>query len=420
MPMVMAIPAQLPTQSIRQRYLLCSNIVVHRGADGRIYIDSLWHKDLQAHLEYIDHLTLAAPVRPLDTPDGVIALPANVSLRLIELPAPVDLRSAILSLAVTAARLWRSIGESEIVHIGVAGWPIPLGWLAAPMARLRRKPIVLVIESAPWRATATARPSLRARAKAIVFERLARWCAATADLTVYTQPAYAKTFPSGAGRGYVLPATWIDQSDVLCAREAESSWRDKRHESRQSGLAVAYCGRLHRDKGLEHLLAAMGLLDSRGVPIRLDIFGEGEMFDECRAASARVRGRAQVHMLGTVSYGTALFERLRTYHAVVVPSLSDEQPRIVYDAYSQAVPVLASDTPGLRACVSDNSTGRIAPATDGAGWADLLSWAAEHIDDLQQMGLTALGIARVMTHASMHQRRKELLLAMMAGRLDNR
>ena len=43
---------------------------------------------------------------------------------------------------------------------------------------------------------------------------------------------------------------------------------------------------------------------------------------------------------------------------MLVPNLGDEQPRIVYDAYSQAVPVLASATPGLKACVEEGVTGR--------------------------------------------------------------
>ena len=34
----------------RGRYLLCTNVVSYRDAEGRRYLDPLWRKDLLAHL----------------------------------------------------------------------------------------------------------------------------------------------------------------------------------------------------------------------------------------------------------------------------------------------------------------------------------------------------------------------------------
>ncbi len=47
----------------------------------------------------------------------------------------------------------------------------------------------------------------------------------------------------------------------------------------------------------------------------------------------------RVSLLEPVSYGTFL-NLLRGFDAILVPSLSDEQPRPIFDAFSQAVPVL--------------------------------------------------------------------------------
>jgi len=97
---------------------------------------------------------------------------------------------------------------------------------------------------------------------------------------------------------------------------------------------------------------------------------------------------------------------------VIVPSLSDEQPRIVYDAFSQAVPVVASNTPGLRDCVRHGSTGRL--VTGGpADWAAEFKWCFEHSNELEEMGSRGLETARLMTHAEMHRRRWRLLVEML-------
>ncbi|WP_333190780.1 hypothetical protein [Microcoleus sp. Pol7_A1] len=67
--------------------------------------------------------------------------------------------------------------------------------------------------------------------------------------------------------------------------------------------------------------------------------------------------------MGTIAYGKELFRLLQEYHAIVVPSLSEDQPRIVYDdAYSQVVPILASNTDGLRDCIHNHKTGVIVTA----------------------------------------------------------
>ena len=120
--------------------------------------------------------------------------------------------------------------------------------------------------------------------------------------------------------------------------------------------------------------------------------------------------------MGTVPYDDAFLRLLRTYHAVVVPSFSDEQPRIVYDSFSQAVPVLDSDTPGLRACVVHRQTGLITALNDAACWADLFRWCLHHPDEMERMGTAGLEIARGRTHQEMHRQRWRLLVKMLAGR----
>ena len=164
------------------------------------------------------------------------------------------------------------------------------------------------------------------------------------------------------------------------------------------------------------LLEAVDRLSPEQYAIEIDIAGAGPLQADCEAFIAAYQGTIKVRFIGTVRYGADFFALLRSYHAVVVPSISDEQPRIVYDAYSQGVPVLASDTAGLRSCVRADVTGCLDTPGSAESLARRLAWASGHIAQLESMGLAALGVARGLTHRGMHQRRLVALASALEAR----
>jgi glycosyltransferase involved in cell wall biosynthesis len=137
-------------------------------------------------------------------------------------------------------------------------------------------------------------------------------------------------------------------------------------------------------------------------------------------AASELTGATTVNLLGTVPYGAPLFELIRSYDAVVVPSISDEQPRIVFDAYSQAVPVLASDTRGLRSCVKSDELGLFVAPNDVSALANLLRYVAMHRTELKRLGINSLAYAHSMTHQKMHRQRAVLLQTMIEKRSKSR
>jgi glycosyltransferase involved in cell wall biosynthesis len=108
-------------------------------------------------------------------------------------------------------------------------------------------------------------------------------------------------------------------------------------------------------------------------------------------------------------YGLPFLNFLERYHAVVVPSLSDEQPRIVFDAMARAIPVLASKTDGLQFIIENNRTGRLIEPGDPAKLAQAIAlWAADPAI-LRDLGMEALSRARGKTHRAMHAERSRII-----------
>ena len=402
--------ASLPTLS--PSYLLVINIPLYRrGSD--LLAGHLWFKDLARHVAYIEKLTMACPI--LDASPSEAAHPMSSDKRLatiqvVALPAAESSLRAILALPWTLVRLWRAVRNADIVHAGVAGWPIPYGWLVTPIAKMLGKKLVIIVESAPWRLN-TGRPrTVKAVVSALLFEALARWCVGRADLAIFTQENYRDSLLGRhRSRGHVIHASWIDEGTIISDEEARDVWRRKRSMS-SPNLSILFAGRLEPQKGLLILLDAMRLLARKDLPIRLDILGSGDLAKTCRDVSNELTGSTRVGVLGSVPYGAPLFELLRGYHAAILPSISDEQPRIVYDAYSQGLPVLATRTTGLQSCVADGRTGWFAEPDSADELSRMIERAFANLTEIEAMGMEAVVVARSMTHQRMHRERHRLLL----------
>ena len=392
-----------------ERYLLVAGLPYYLGEDGRVWLDRLWHRDLIAHLRYLPRLRMAAPrLMKRDEPDLVALSDADARrLELVPLPPMRSKLEALHGLPRALPALWRAVGDADTVHSGIAGWPIPLGWFVNPIALLRKRKLVLVIESAFWRLTPSTPRTAGRLLRYHLTEALGRWSTNRAHLVIATHRGYLRslaTHPRGITA--VTPANWVAEEDLLAADAAARLWQRKQ----ASPVRFAFFGRLIADKGVRVLLESIRqLAESDAAPrvdCRIDLIGQGELLEECRRAAAAF---PFVRVFDPVPYGEPFFSLAREYHAIIVPSLSDEQPRIIYDAYSQAVPVICSDTEGNRDEVAKGATGWLFEPGSPDALARALLEAAAQTGELARRGMNALERARGSTHAQMHRQRAELL-----------
>ena len=403
-------------EPISKRYLMVMNIRSTCDEKGDRYLDPMWAKDLTEHFKYLKDFTLASPCQQEKFPENQIAVnrePSFSDVKFIDIPCPNSYKDAILTLPTTVAKLWSAIGKADIVHSCVAGWPIPMGWLVTPIALIQRKYYVLVVESAPWRLEPGKTIKIKDKIIAYVSEIVNRWCVNNANLTIFTQPEYQQSLlTKRQERGHIIHASWIDEENIISESDSAKIWHRKISPSTQK-LKLLFAGRLESSKGLLVLMEAMKILDNKNIAVNLDILGDGSLLNQCKTLSKNLRKSVNIQFLGTLPYSKEFFRLLQEYHAVVVPNLSDEQPRIVYDAYSQALPVLASNTNGLRDCIQNHTTGLIVNGNDPVALADSIEWSSQNLPRLASMGKASLQKAQSMTHQQMHRSRWELLLKML-------
>ena len=390
---------------IAGRYLLVIHIPVFCNGDGKRYVDPLWRKDLVGHPDYISDFTLACPRIDGPLPKGLVPVD-DPRIKFLDLPGR---HKRTLALPVMVARLWRGIGRADVVHSCLGGWIIvSMENITNIIARIRGKFLFIIVESSPWRIDRGARASWLKRMKAHLAEMVNRWSISLTDLAIFTQAEYKQSLlTKRPERGHVIHASWIDEGNIAGEADVEKAWSNKLAEA-TGPLKLLFAGRLSPAKGVGELLDALDLAEAKGLPVHLDVLGEGELLSKCQAAASKQRHVTRLDLLGTVPYGPEFFGKLQDYHAVIVPSLSDEQPRIVYDAFSQGVPVLASNTPGLRDCVHASAGWLFAPG-DASAMVDTWTEASVQRGALRELGVAGLGIARQMTHRHMHVKRWRLL-----------
>ncbi|RAU21947.1 glycosyl transferase [Paramagnetospirillum kuznetsovii] len=129
-------------------------------------------------------------------------------------------------------------------------------------------------------------------------------------------------------------------------------------------LYVWVCvGMIRPDKGQDHLLAALALLRDKGLEPTLVVVGSAT--DECADYEAGLY--RQVEQLGLdgrvvfTGYRDDVSELMQMGDAVVIPSLTEAQPRVAVQAFAVGKPVVASNVGGVPEIVFDGETGRLVP-----------------------------------------------------------
>jgi glycosyltransferase involved in cell wall biosynthesis len=396
---------------IAQPYALFVCAPLEIDEQGRRWTIATWAKDLALHLDYISDLTLVSPAIRVKTrsADTVSLDEAPFDrLKFIDLPSPTTEWEAIRTLPEHLLKYWRAIGPARVVHSGFAGWPIIQAWVAVPLAKLRGRFALGNVESSPWRSSGAGLP-WHNRLRGSIGEVFTRVTLRMADLKLLTSQQYYKDLlPPGTPGAHVTPATWLNAEWILGEDQAIAAW-----DAKEGPVRLLFVGRLIPEKGVSQLLSAIEAATEAGANVELAIhpLRTTSWHDEFIAAARGLAaaGKAAVTVLDEIPYGDEYMSLIRSSDAVMVPSVSDEQPRVTYDALSQAVPVIGSATGGICEVVESGVTGRLSPPNDVDALIESIVWAGRNRPALREMGLRGPASIRHATHQTMHRNRHILL-----------
>lgn len=125
--------------------------------------------------------------------------------------------------------------------------------------------------------------------------------------------------------------------------------RERQPEGATTPLRLLFAGNVDRHRGIFALLSALSSLAAQGVDAELTVHGRWNPLDrpagEEYVRSQRLDGR--VKLLDPLPR-EELREAFRSHDIFVYQSVNDGSPRVVLEAASTAIPIIASGHPGIR------------------------------------------------------------------------
>jgi len=211
-------------------------------------------------------------------------------------------------------------------------------------------------------------------------------------------------------RRYHLPAERIRTipNGVDLQRFAVQPWPQV---DGSEALRLLFVGRLDRQKGLDLLLDALGMV-KRPVGFKLRVIGVGPEL-------ARLRYQARTAGLDSMVEFCGHQQDVVAHYAwsevVVLPSRFEGMPNVVLEAMACARPVLGTRVDGTTDLIADAAGGWLVPSDDPLALAQRLEQVANERVTLQSIGLAGRRTAEVkysmVRVASMYLREYEAMLA---------
>ena len=394
---------------IVESYTLFGRIPLFRDTQGRYATDVLWQRDLALHISYIQDFRICCPVEHVASHDRSLTLVEGLSDKNV-FPLRLDRGwlSVFYNLLPNALSVLRALAKTEIAHSGGAGWAFPVSYYLLLFRAFLRFKWVVGVESSFFVKPSKGPVSLRVFFGHHVHGFLLRRCLRSADARFFTSEAYRDMFLGHREASLVAPAVWVDRADII-SREALLE-----NQRKMTGpVRILFPARLVFEKGVQTVLGALDILSTRnqgneGASIEISIMGNGPEAQKCRNLAQRY-AQDGVRFLEPRPYGVAFFEEMQNYDAVLIANLHDEQPRIIFDAFSQGVPCITSRTGGTFDLVTEGETGVFFEAGNPSALADKLVELCDQRSQLQKMGLKALEGMSERTHTGMHRRREKFI-----------
>jgi len=307
---------------------------------------------------------------------------AAEGLELVPLPLARH-RLGPLHLAASVARVARAYRafQPDLVH-HVALKPVLVGSLAA---RLARVPAMVNAVAGLGYAFSAQGPRAQALRAAIGL-----------GLRLVADGPRARLIVQNAEDGEAMVARGIAPRErvVLIPGAGVDLARFRPAPEPPGPVRVTLVARMIREKGIEDLAAAAGILRGRGVPARVTLAGAPDPENPSSIPESRLRawaGEGVVEYLGPVDDVPALW---RESHIACLPSYYGEGvPLALIEAAAAGRPLIAADRPGLRDIARDGETGLLVPPRDPIALADAIARLAADALLRARLGAAARALA---------------------------
>jgi glycosyltransferase involved in cell wall biosynthesis len=191
----------------------------------------------------------------------------------------------------------------------------------------------------------------------------------------------------------------------------ESDLRERGDVCQAAPYRILFVGQLESRKGACHLVEAAGLLKAAGFDVELTFVGSGEEQPALEAQAEQLGLGGATRFLGYVPFGRDLLDLYSEADLFALPAVAGEGlPKVLVEAMSQGVPVVATDVGSSRHLLEEAETGWVVAPADAAALAAGLRKIIEDADGRGAMIRAGLDYARRTTVDAQRERVRQKLV----------
>jgi len=160
---------------------------------------------------------------------------------------------------------------------------------------------------------------------------------------------------------------------------------------------LAVC-RLAPIKGLDYLIAALAMIDP-ALDVNVDVVGQGDpaYVSTLQQQIAHQGVGRRISLKGPVPHGEHLMKMYCSADAFVLPSLSEGTPKVLPEAMSKGLPIIATRVGGIPDLIGDSGCAILVPPADAVALAEAISRLACDLQLRRDMALRSLARADMFT-----------------------
>lgn len=177
---------------------------------------------------------------------------------------------------------------------------------------------------------------------------------------------------------------------VVMANGISDRWEELKQieKSERNEIIILFVGMIRVEKGIEELLQACYILDSKGIQIKLQVVGkfESEQYKDHICGIIQALKIDQVVEFLGVRTGIEKYKIYKCADIFSLPSYMETFGLVCVEAMQCSLPVVVSDISALRTIVSDNTSGFLVPVRDSIMLASALEKLAVNKELRELMG----------------------------------
>ncbi len=126
-------------------------------------------------------------------------------------------------------------------------------------------------------------------------------------------------------------------------------------------IALLYVGPIIARKGIRYLLEAVSALRKERIAVNLELVGQGVDNDYFKKYVQDLEISKYCRFVNYISNGEKLFNVYRKSDVFILPTLTEGEPRVLYEAMSQGLPIICTAIGGIPGLVKNQENGLLLP-----------------------------------------------------------